>query len=297
MKVFISWSGAKSKRCAEELREWLPYINHGIETFVSSRDIEKGDRPLLEIAQQLRGTAYGIVCVTRENQSAPWINFEAGALSRQLDESVLVPFLLDMPVRDLSGPLTQFQAVVSDNKSDVLGMVRSLNSKGETPLDENRLVNTFDRFWPDLEAALDAIRAQGNGEEHPPRDINEILEELLRLNREQSAQIGHLLSEANDKSASSVINIQASEVRIDEDLESDRAKEAAAGIRRIIRDHKVRVAHARVIRRGGYCEARMTIESRTVSQEFLKALEAYAAINNVSIDATHGEKVYSFPPF
>jgi hypothetical protein len=150
MQVFISWSGDASKKCAEALRDWLPYMNQTIDPFVSSQDISKGERGLLKIASQLQECSFGIVCVTRDNQSAPWINFESGALSRELGESSLVPFLLDMPIKDLSGPLTQFQATDSSLAEDVWAMVKSLNEKCESAVEQERLKNTFDRFWGDL---------------------------------------------------------------------------------------------------------------------------------------------------
>lgn len=39
MKVFLSWSGEKSRAVAEALREWLPYINPEIEPSMSDSDI------------------------------------------------------------------------------------------------------------------------------------------------------------------------------------------------------------------------------------------------------------------
>ena len=51
------------------------------------------------------------MCVTRENYLTPWINFEAGALSKAFGHARVVPRLLDMPISDLTGPLVQFQAV------------------------------------------------------------------------------------------------------------------------------------------------------------------------------------------
>ncbi|MEU1559761.1 TIR domain-containing protein [Streptomyces mirabilis] len=192
MQVFISWSGDVSKRCAEALREWLPFINQEITPFVSSQDISKGERGLYTIATQLQECSYGIVCITRENQSAPWVNFESGAISRVLDESSLAPFLLDLPIKDLTGPLTQFQATASSSQEDVWAMVKSINDKCENKVGHERLRTTFDKFWGDLESKLKEIRGQQPKGQFPERDTSEILNELVGLVREQSARLGSL---------------------------------------------------------------------------------------------------------
>ncbi|MEU9347397.1 TIR domain-containing protein [Streptomyces sp. NPDC048278] len=192
MQVFISWSGDISKRCAEILRDWLPFINQEITPFVSSQDISKGERGLYAIATQLQECSFGVVCVTRENQSAPWINFESGAISRVLGESSLVPFLLDMPIKDLTGPLTQFQATDSSSQEDVWAMVKSINDKCENKVDQERLRTIFDKFWSDLESGLIELRGQQPKGQFPERHTSEILNELVGLVREQSTRLGSL---------------------------------------------------------------------------------------------------------
>ena len=126
MKVFISWSGDQSKKMAEALRSWLKYVIQTADPFVSYLDISKGDRGFQVIADELEQTELGIVCVTRDNYLTPWINFEAGALSKAFGRARVIPCLLDMPVSDLTGPLVQFQAVASTSKDDLFEMVRTV---------------------------------------------------------------------------------------------------------------------------------------------------------------------------
>jgi hypothetical protein len=191
MKVFISWSGLESQKMAESLRSWLKYVIQTIDPFVSSLDIAKGDRGLRVIASQLEKTSFGILCVTRENSLAPWINFEAGALSKAVGEDTrVIPCLLDMPVSDLTGPLAQFQAVSSANKDEVFSMVRALRDHSDlADLDDSRLRTIFDAFWPTLENDLEAARSlKGNTTAvKSVREPAEILEEVLVLARRQES--------------------------------------------------------------------------------------------------------------
>ncbi|MFD5709085.1 toll/interleukin-1 receptor domain-containing protein [Streptomyces pharetrae] len=217
MKIFISWSGEASARCAEELRNWLPYMNPTLSPFVSSRDISKGERGLPKIASELQECSFGIVCVTRENQSAPWINFESGALSRELGESMLAPLLIDLPVKDLEGPLTQFQATDSRNREEVRALVNSINEKCETSIAADRLNVLFDRFWGDLNERLSAIRDSTPVSPTPKRGTDDILNELVALVREQTARIQRLESASSKSSYTSYTINEPHEVVIESD--------------------------------------------------------------------------------
>ncbi|MFF9160724.1 TIR domain-containing protein [Streptomyces longwoodensis] len=239
MRVFISWSGDASKLCAEALRDWLPFMNQAINPFVSSQDISKGERGLDKIANKLQDCTFGIVCVTRDNQHAPWINFEAGALSRELGESMLAPFLLDFAVKDLSGPIAQFQATESGSRDEVWALVKSLNDACETSVDFDRLRVTFDRFWDDLDRSLNEIRSSRPSTASPERETSDILNELVALVREQSSRIhsldnkvSHFESEAF--AARYTIN-EPGEVRINTSSH-DHQHERVRRLRRIIAD-------------------------------------------------------------
>ncbi|MFC1429277.1 toll/interleukin-1 receptor domain-containing protein [Streptacidiphilus sp. N1-3] len=197
LKIFLSWSGAPSRQCAELLRDNLPIFNPSIEPFVSSADIRKGDRGLQRIAEELEGSSFGIVCVTPANLGAPWINFESGALSREVVEGKVIPFLLGAGVRDLvDSPLKQFQAVVADSRSDVLAMVQSIDLKCEPPHGEARISQVFEKFWPELQKGLQKIALtapEADEDALPPqRRTEEILDDLLPLIREQIDRITDL---------------------------------------------------------------------------------------------------------
>ena len=96
MKVFISWSGNKSHKVALLFREWLPSVIQSVVPYVSSEDIDKGARWSTDIAKELEDSTFGILCVTKENLNAPWLSFEAGALSKTMDKSFVTPFLFDI---------------------------------------------------------------------------------------------------------------------------------------------------------------------------------------------------------
>jgi hypothetical protein len=101
MKVFISWSGEKSKKLAEILKKWLPGVIQAIRPFFTPDDIEKGARWNTEISKELEESSVGIICLTRANLQAPWLMFEAGALAKRIDRSRVVPMLFGVKPTDL----------------------------------------------------------------------------------------------------------------------------------------------------------------------------------------------------
>lgn len=96
MKVFLSWSGDRSKAVAEALHSWLPRVLQAVEPWTSFDNIERGARWAPELAQVLEETRFGILCLTPENLLSPWLLFEAGALSKTLDNTFVSPYLLDL---------------------------------------------------------------------------------------------------------------------------------------------------------------------------------------------------------
>jgi hypothetical protein len=110
MKVFISWSGERSKSLAHAFHEWLPLVLHYVEPWLSEADIDAGERWAQSVATELAASNFGIICVTSENITSPWVLFEAGALTKSLETSRVIPVLLDLEFSDVSGPLAQFQA-------------------------------------------------------------------------------------------------------------------------------------------------------------------------------------------
>ena len=88
MKVFISWSGGTSRAVAEVLHWWLPRVIQGVRPFVSAKDIDKGANWTVELARELEDAAFGIICLTPDNLTSPWLHYEAGAITRSVDSRV-----------------------------------------------------------------------------------------------------------------------------------------------------------------------------------------------------------------
>ena len=184
MKVFISWSGNTSLKVAQQLRDWLPFVINSIEPYVSSEDIDKGARWSTDIAKELADSTFGILCVTKDNFEAPWLSFEAGALSKTMEKSFVTPFLFDIKRSEVQGPILQFQSTIFE-KEDIKKMVKTLNKAcGETGISETRLDKSFDVWYPTLEKGLNELKSisssvEDNRSAEEPPHSSEILEEKL----------------------------------------------------------------------------------------------------------------------
>jgi len=179
-KVFISWSGDRSKAVAKALHGWLPSVNQLLRPFMSEEDIKKGSRWGPEIAVQLQDARFGLICLTPENLEAPWILFEAGALSKKLGDLVC-PYLFGLQPSDIQEPLSQFQAAKAE-KEDTKKLVYDINKACDSFLTHEQVEKQFEKWWPELEAILGGISAPKK-EVKPQRTEREILEEMLGLLR------------------------------------------------------------------------------------------------------------------
>jgi hypothetical protein len=127
MKVFISWSGDRSRAVAEVLSDWIKCVLQASEPWISTRHIDRGSLWFSEINEKLRDISVGIVCLTQENKDKPWILFESGALAKGLSGNRVCTFLVDLQPHDLTDPLAQFNHT-KPNKESVWELVRTLNS-------------------------------------------------------------------------------------------------------------------------------------------------------------------------
>lgn len=184
MKVFISWSGDRSKAIAAAFKEWLPSVIQAVRPYFSPNDIDKGARWSSEISKELESASVGLICLTRENLTASWLMFEAGALSKSLDKSRVCPMLFGIEPSDMSGPLVQFQAT-SFSKEEVLKLLRTVNQQlDSTALEAKTLENVFEKWWPDLNSKITSILDDSpSAKDANLRTEREILEEVLQLTR------------------------------------------------------------------------------------------------------------------
>lgn len=221
MKVFISWSGSLSGEVAEKLRGWLPSVVQSVDPYLSSEDMHKGARWRDEVARELEATDYGIICVTPENISSEWMNFEAGALSKKLDRSYVSPFLVRLKNSDLSnGPLAQFQSTVYHEYKDVHKLLKSINSVAERKLQPDHLEDVFRTWWPRLKNPIDELVKQYSVRNplSTGRDAEEKLQEILALVRGQQkllTDLGKLRQSTSADVAPIIVNgVNFSDIRL-----------------------------------------------------------------------------------
>lgn len=177
MKVFISWSGSRSKELALALREWLPLVLQYVEPWVSDKDISAGDRWAQTIAGELEASNFGIICVTPENKNSEWILFESGALSKSMLDGKVIPLLYGLDLSDLGGPLSQFQAQKAD-ENGLMEIVKAINKVSDKKTSDHIILQLVPALWSKLYEKLEAIPAKPPGDKHV-RPQHEILEELV----------------------------------------------------------------------------------------------------------------------
>ena len=188
LRVFVSWSGDRSRAVAESLRDWLPDVLPLCAPFLSTEDIEKGTKWRQAISGALEQSDVAIVCLTPENLASPWLLFEAGAIAKR-PESRVWTYLFGLQYADVKDPLSEFQHT-SANRDDTEKLVRAINLHlNDGALPQDRLAKSFDRWWPDMEKKLKAVPGPPGPAKTPTDPIRKVLDittEILERVREQS---------------------------------------------------------------------------------------------------------------
>lgn len=201
MKVFLSWSGNRSKEVANLLNDWLCCVIQATRPWISSRDLDRGSLWFGEINDQLKDTTVGVICLTQENKSRPWILFEAGALAKGLSTSRVCTFLIDLEPKDIEDPLAQFNHTFP-NRESILSLVKTLNSTlGANALDVRVLDQVFDTYWPQFEEKFKTIiKTTDAAPPAKPRPKEDVLGEILENTRVLSTRIRRLEHETERSS-------------------------------------------------------------------------------------------------
>lgn len=184
MKIFLSWSGAKSKKVAILFDQWIRQVIQAVDPWIST-DIEKGVRWSAEISKSLSETKVGIICLTKDNLKSEWILFESGAISKT-EDAIVCTFLLDITPTDITPPLSLFQCTKFE-KEDIRRLVITINNRlshsGQKSIHEKTLDSIFEKFYPDLEEGLIQIKNEDGENLEELRTDRELLEEILETVR------------------------------------------------------------------------------------------------------------------
>jgi hypothetical protein len=147
-----------------------------------SSNIDAGSRWFGTISSELESTDFGVVCLTPDNLTKPWIHFEAGALAKQVtDKTRVVPYLHGLEPSNVSPPLALFHGVKSDKKG-TLSLLQSLNKVRGGRFEQGRLQAVFEKWWPDFERELHSVPTRSTVAAARRTD-HEILEEVLAIVR------------------------------------------------------------------------------------------------------------------
>ncbi|WP_273762907.1 toll/interleukin-1 receptor domain-containing protein [Aeromonas hydrophila] len=193
MKVFLSWSGERSKQVATLLDEWLRCVLQAIRPWISTKDIDRGSLWFSEIQDQLQDVTTGIICLTQENKEKPWILFEAGALAKGLSNSRVCTLLIDLDPHDIRDPLAQFNHTKPD-QDGIYALVHTLNNRlGDNRLDTAILTKVLDTYWAQFEQRFQTIIADTPITEKPKaRPEKDILSEILEHTRTLNSRLNRL---------------------------------------------------------------------------------------------------------
>ena len=168
MRIFISWSGSDSMRYAEILQSSLK-CGDDLQPFMSSTGITPGHPWYDSLVKQISAADFGLVCLTPSNLQSHWIHFEIGMMAGCLrsrtyasdngDNGVkrIIPVLFGVSRKDVTGPLSHYQAINASSKTDFFRLVKAIYEARDVSFgtecrqnqidDELELDSEIDKIW------------------------------------------------------------------------------------------------------------------------------------------------------
>jgi hypothetical protein len=195
------------------MKTFLEGVIPASQPWVSSQDTRAGSAWFGVLTKELKQSDYGLFCLTERTAVAPWIAFEAGAISLKLGEERVCPYLLDVEIshlRKLGLPYHLFNAV-SSSKDGTQRLVDSIVSclPEDERVEDRRIRANFRVFWPDLWRAITAAK---KGEE-PPSESEKLLAQI-KIQHEQSLEAMDELHRAKlDALVSMIKDIVSGQIR------------------------------------------------------------------------------------
>jgi hypothetical protein len=257
VKVFISWSGTRSRETAKLLRGWLKQVINEVEPWMSDEDLTKGGDWSGDITNQLNAAEFGIICVTPGNMDRPWLLFEAGALSRQVNNvaSRVAPLLIGFNSKsDVPYPLGRFQAT-EPTKADMLKLIKSLNDACLARRETAELEEAFEVWWPHFEAPFEIIEeTKPTSPSSRIRPESEVLDEVLSIVRTLQKQSAprpiSVVTSNTEETLADLVEFSAQLRRSEAKRGSERVQDAIRQISQIVGTKGLTVQDVQVNREG-----------------------------------------------
>jgi len=205
------------------LSKWLPAVVQAVSPLVAPDESRKGAAWFKQVKDQFHQTDFGIICISRDNLTAPWLLFETGILATRFDQAHICSVLIgDLSVTDISGPLANFQSLTLRDREDMRKLVQKINQlHGTRMLSANALNSAFDRWWPALEdacsKAMDGDLNLKRETVEQPRTDHQLLEEInglcARLAEAMDVMSENIKDIKNDLVKQNVISFPQKEIR------------------------------------------------------------------------------------
>lgn len=111
-------------------------------------------------------------------------------MSKSLDLARVCPYLFDLELRDLAGPLAQFQAKKAE-KEPTRELMQAINVHAASPLSATKFDELFSLVWIQLADSLERVTAASLATT-APRAQGEVLEESVSVIRSLDHRVAAL---------------------------------------------------------------------------------------------------------